>query len=173
MPNIYAVGDVIDGVMELTPSAIKAGALLSSRLFAGGTEKMDYQGIPTTVFTPLEYGCCGLSEVEAKEKFGAENIDTFHTSFKPLEWEYDKMGAERAAYVKVLVNKSDNRRVVGFHILAPNAGEITQGLGVAMKCGMTKEQLDSCVGIHPTVAEDVIGLQYTKEKDGDVQKSSC
>ena len=156
--NIYAIGDVIDGVMELTPSAIKAGSLLSQRLFANGTEKMDYSGIPTTVFTPLEYGCCGLSEVEAKEKYGAENINTFHTGFSPLEWQYDKMGAERTCYVKVLVNKADNQRVVGFHILAPNAGEITQGLGVAMKCGMTKEQLDSCVGIHPTVAEDLIGL---------------
>jgi len=83
------------------------------------------------------------------------------------------MGAERDCYVKVLVNKADNKRVVGFHILAPNAGEITQGLGVAMKCGMTKDQLDSCVGIHPTVAEDLIGLKFTKEKDGDVQKSGC
>jgi thioredoxin reductase (NADPH) len=79
--NIYAIGDVVDGVMELTPSAIKAGALLSKRLFEGGSEQMDYTNIPTTVFTPLEYGCCGLSEVDAKEKYGAENIDTYHTVF--------------------------------------------------------------------------------------------
>ena len=63
--NIYAIGDVIYGQLELTPVAIKAGKLLSKRLFAGGTEKMDYSGVPTTVFTPLEYGCCGLTEVEA------------------------------------------------------------------------------------------------------------
>ena len=69
--------------------------------------------------------------------------------------------------MKVLVNKN-NDKVVGFHILAPNAGEITQGLAVALKCGMTKAQLDSCVGIHPTTAEDLIGLKYTKEEDGDV-----
>lgn len=69
--------------------------------------------------------------------------------------------------------KEDNERVVGFHILAPNAGEITQGIGIAMKCGMTKAQLDSCVGIHPTTAEDCIGLKYTKENDGDVTKSGC
>jgi len=71
------------------------------------------------------------------------------------------------------VCKEDNERVVGFHILAPNAGEITQGIGIAMKCGMTKAQLDSCVGIHPTTAEDCIGLKYTKENDGDVTKSGC
>jgi pyruvate/2-oxoglutarate dehydrogenase complex dihydrolipoamide dehydrogenase (E3) component len=68
--NIYAIGDVIYGKLELTPVAIKAGKLLSLRLFAGATEKMDYVNVPTTVFTPLEYGCCGYSEVEAKEKYG-------------------------------------------------------------------------------------------------------
>jgi len=78
--------------------------------------------------------------------------------------------------VKVLVHhEGDNgeNRVVGFHILAPNAGEITQGVGIAMKCGATKEQLDSCVGIHPTVAEDVVGLDKTKEADPDAKKTGC
>jgi thioredoxin reductase (NADPH) len=65
----------------LTPVAIKAGKLLSKRLFAGATEKMDYAGVPTTVFTPLEYGCCGLTEVECQEKYGPENISTYHVSF--------------------------------------------------------------------------------------------
>ena len=74
--------------------------------------------------------------------------------------------------MKVLVNKPDDK-VVGFHILAPNAGEITQGLGIAMKCGMTKKMLDSTVGIHPTSAEDCIGLTKTKELDGDAEKSGC
>jgi len=75
--------------------------------------------------------------------------------------------------VKTLVNKLDNLRVVGFHICAPNAGEITQGMAVGMKCGMTKEQLDSTVGIHPTVAEDCIGLNFNKEDNPDAQKSGC
>lgn len=135
---------------------------------------MDYVNVPTTVFTPIEYGCCGLDEEQAKAKYGAENISTYHTQFQPLEWQYNKQRPEGCdCYVKVLVNKTDNNRVVGFHILSPNAGEITQGLGIAMKCGMTKEQLDSCVGIHPTIAEDVIGLKFTKEENPDVQKSSC
>ena len=171
--NIYAIGDVLHGKLELTPVAIKAGMLLSNRLFKGTTEKMDYINVPTTVFTPLEYGCCGYTEAEAKEKFGEDNISTYHTSFQPLEWQYNKERPEGTnCYVKVLVNKT-NDKVVGFHILTPNAGEITQGLAVALKCGMTKAQLDSCVGIHPTIAEDLIGLTKTKEIDGDVEKGGC
>lgn len=64
--------------------------LLVNRLFMGSTELMDYVNVPTTVFTPLEYGCCGLSEVDAKIKYGEQNINTYHTQFKPLEWSYDK-----------------------------------------------------------------------------------
>lgn len=75
-------------------------------------------------------------------------------------------------YVKTIVTKADNL-VVGFHILAPNSGEITQGLAIAMKCGMTKEQLDSCVGIHPTIAEDCIGLNQTKEENPNAAKGGC
>jgi pyruvate/2-oxoglutarate dehydrogenase complex dihydrolipoamide dehydrogenase (E3) component len=96
---------------------------LAQRLFQGATALMDYVNVPTTVFTPLEYGTCGLPEDEAKEKYGADNIATYHTQFQPLEWQYNKNRPEGCdCYVKVLVNKLDNMRVVGFHILAPNAG---------------------------------------------------
>ena len=140
--HIYAIGDVQHGRLELTPSAIKAGALLARRLFASGTELMSYDQVPTTVFTPLEYGTVGYTEVDAKEKYGADNIATYHTKFKPLEWAYHKFtpeGNDEVAYVKVLVNKADQDRVVGFHICAPNAGEITQGVGIGFKCGMTRQ----------------------------------
>ena len=70
VPHIFAIGDVIYGKLELTPVAIKAGKLLAYRLFGGGTEKMDYVNVPTTVFTPLEYGCCGYSEEDAQNTFG-------------------------------------------------------------------------------------------------------
>lgn len=76
--NIFAVGDVQYGNLELTPVAIKTGKLLSYRLFGNSTEKMDYKGVPTTVFTPIEYGCCGLTEEEAIAKYGDANIDVFH-----------------------------------------------------------------------------------------------
>jgi len=81
VPNIYAVGDVLYGKMELTPTAIKTGKLLAMRLCGASTELMDYESIPTTVFTPLEYGTVGLTEVEAKERFGADNVATYHTKF--------------------------------------------------------------------------------------------
>lgn len=77
IPNIYAIGDVIYGQLELTPVAIKAGMLLSKRLFEGATAKMDYVNVPTTIFTPIEYGTCGLTEEEAKAKYG-QTIKTFH-----------------------------------------------------------------------------------------------
>ena len=84
---------------------------------------MNYNNVPTTVFTPLEYGCVGYSEEDAKAKFGADNIRCFHTAFKPLEWAFNKI-IERESYVKVIVHLPTDK-VVGFHILCPNAGEIT------------------------------------------------
>lgn len=106
VPHIYAIGDVIYGQLELTPVAIKAGALLSKRLFAGGTEKMDYVNVPTTVFSPLEYGCVGYSEADAQAKFGAENVSTYHIGFQPLEWQFNKYRPEGdSCYVKVVCNK--------------------------------------------------------------------
>jgi len=171
---VYAIGDVIYGNLELTPVAIKSGELLAKRLFAGKTMKMDYTNVPTTVFTPIEYGCCGLSEEEAIEKHGADNIEVYHTGFTPLEWNYNKERPEGMdeCYVKVLVHIQSDK-VLGFHIVCPNAGEITQSIGVAIKMGVTKEQLDSCVGIHPTVAEEVVGLTKTKRTDPDAKKSGC
>lgn len=150
--NIYAIGDCAEGRPELTPPAIMAGRMLSRRLFGGSNQNMDYWNIATTVFTPLEYGSVGYSEEAAYQKYGKENITAYHSEFVPLEWYFD-MERTDTCYVKVLVNKADSNRVVGFHILAPNAGEITQGIGVAMKCGLTKDQLDNTVGIHPTIAE--------------------
>jgi len=102
VPNIYAIGDIQNGRLELTPTAIKAGMLLAGRLYANHTELMDYTNVPTTVFTPIEYGCVGLSEEDAKAKFGEADIKTYHTAFTPLEWAFNKT-IERSAYVKVLV----------------------------------------------------------------------
>ena len=76
-------------------------------------------------------------------------------------------------YVKIICHRLDNMRVLGYHLLAPNAGEITQGMAVAIKCGLTKQQLDSTIGIHPTIAEDSIGLKYTKDEMPDVEKTGC
>jgi pyruvate/2-oxoglutarate dehydrogenase complex dihydrolipoamide dehydrogenase (E3) component len=85
-PHVFAVGDVLDGRLELTPVAIEAGRRVVRRLFGGSNKLMNYDTIPTTVFTPLEYGCCGLSEEEAIKRHGDANIEIYHTIFSPLEW---------------------------------------------------------------------------------------
>ena len=115
-----------------------------------------------------------MTEADAKAQYGEEAIATYHTRFQPLEWAFDKMitDGKRTAYTKVLVKK-DDLKVVGFHICAPNAGEITQGIAIGFKCGMTKTQMDSVVGIHPTCAEDCLGLHETKEENPDATKTGC
>lgn len=173
VPHIFAIGDVQHGKLELTPTAIKAGELLAHREFGNGDELMDYKNVPTTVFTPIEYGCIGLTEEESYAKYGEANVDVFHTEFQPLEWAFNKEShGGRQAYVKVLVVRETDE-VVGYHLCAPNAGEITQGIGIAFHCGLTKKKLDKCIGIHPTVAEDSIGLKKTKKDDPNATKTGC
>ncbi|NXW81023.1 TRXR1 reductase, partial [Hirundo rustica] len=152
VPYIYAIGDILQDKLELTPVAIQAGRLLVQRLYAGATTKCDYVNVPTTVFTPLEYGACGYAEETAMEKFGEENIEVYHSHFWPLEWTVPSRDNNKC-YAKIICNIQDNERVIGFHVLGPNAGEVTQGFAAAIKCGLTKEQLDNTVGIHPVCAE--------------------
>ncbi|XP_034089144.1 thioredoxin reductase 3 isoform X1 [Gymnodraco acuticeps] len=172
VPHIYAVGDILEGKWELTPVAIQAGRLLARRLYGGGKLKCDYINVPTTVFTPLEYGCCGLSEDRAIELYGQENLEVFHSLFWPLEFTVPNRDNNKC-YAKIICNKLDNDRVIGFHYLGPNAGEVTQGFGTAMKCGATKEQLDNTIGIHPTCAEIFTTLEVTKSSGGEITASGC
>jgi len=87
-----------------------------------------------------------------KFRWGKDDIKTYHSEFKPVEWSFD-LEREDNCYLKIVTVKSENEKVVGFHILSPNAGEITQGVALAIKMGVIKAQLDTCVGIHPTIAE--------------------
>uniref|UniRef100_A0A8C9MHH1 Thioredoxin reductase 1, cytoplasmic n=1 Tax=Serinus canaria TaxID=9135 RepID=A0A8C9MHH1_SERCA len=172
VPYIYAVGDILQDKLELTPVAIQAGRLLVRRLYAGATTKCDYLNVPTTVFTPLEYGACGYSEETAVEKFGEENIEVYHSHFWPLEWTVPSRDNNKC-YAKIICNIQDNERVIGFHVLGPNAGEVTQGFAAAIKCGLTKEQLDSTVGIHPICAEVFTTLSVTKRSGRNTAVSGC
>ena len=90
---------------------------------------MNYDLVATTVFTPLEYGACGLAEEDALNKYGQANIEVYHSSFKPLEWNYNDEHLAETCYTKLVVNKLDNERVVGFHYCGPHAGEVTQVSG--------------------------------------------
>lgn len=140
VPGIYAIGDVVTGRPELTPVAVQAGELLARRLFAKSEEVMDYVNIPTTVFTPFEYGLCGLSEDDAIHKYGAENINVYLSAFQSLELgaahrkTHPRSGEPEDfpanALSKLVCNKADNDRVVGFHYVGPNAGEVTQGFAL-------------------------------------------
>lgn len=171
IPGIYSIGDCAEGRPELTPPAIMAGKLLANRLFGNSKALMNYKNIATTVFTPLEYGAVGYAEEDALNHFGSENIKVYHSEFTPLEWNFDMTRGE-TGYLKIIVNTKDNNRVVGFHILAPNAGEITQGISVAINAGLTKDQLDNTVGIHPTVAEEYTTCLSLKG-EGDGKKEGC
>eukprot|EP01065_Artemidia_motanka_P014655 TRINITY_DN1851_c1_g1_i4.p1 TRINITY_DN1851_c1_g1~~TRINITY_DN1851_c1_g1_i4.p1 ORF type:complete len:600 (+),score=218.38 TRINITY_DN1851_c1_g1_i4:229-2028(+) len=171
-PHIYSIGDINEGNLELTPVAIQQGRLLASRLFDRGSQLMDLRNVATTVFTPLEYGCCGYSEEDATSRFGAENLEVYHQSFRPLEWNLPNRG-DNKCFIKLICNKADSERVVGFHVLAPNAGEITQGIAVAMMCGATKASFDSTVGIHPTVAETYTTMTITKSSGKAAAAGGC
>ncbi|XP_073431131.1 thioredoxin reductase 3 [Dendrobates tinctorius] len=172
VPYVYAIGDILDGKLELTPVAIQAGRLLARRLYGGSNVKCDYINVPTTVFTPMEYGCCGYPEEKSIEIFGEETLEVYHTLFWPLEWTVPGRD-NNTCFAKVICNKLDNYRVIGFHVLGPNAGEITQGFAAAMKCGLTKEKLDETIGIHPTCAETFTTMEVTKSSGGDISQKGC
>jgi thioredoxin reductase (NADPH) len=180
--HIYAIGDIIDGdaleppsqLTELTPVAIQAGRLLAHRLYgAPGGKEMDYRMVPTTVFTPIEYGCVGYTEEDAVAEFGAENLEVFHQYYQPLEWRLVKSRGERSAFVKLLVHTADADRVVGLHVCGPHAGEMTQGFAVAMRCGATKADFDETVGIHPTSAEILTTMDVTKRSGISPKSKAC
>ena len=104
--------------------------LLAERLYKlGGSAAMDYRSIATTVFTPLEYGCVGLSEEEATAELGA-NLAAYHVAFTPLEWSVVKRRGNGSCYSKLLVDTSAGGKVAGLHYLGPNAGEVVQGFAV-------------------------------------------
>lgn len=166
IPHIYAIGDVIEGGLELTPVAIQAGKYLSDRLYGGASYKMDYINVPTTVFTPLEYGCVGYSEEAALEKFKDEKIVIYKKNCNILE---NKLICDKKDQMFVkLVCVGKNEQVVGFHFCGPHAGEVTQGVAIAVKLKATKENFDHTVGIHPTNAEN-----FTKLELGVTEDSLC
>lgn len=123
---------------------------------------MDYTDVATTVFTPIEYGCVGYSEEDAIKALGKEKVKVYHCTAQPLEWNLNDERKDDLGYMKLVVDKESKEKVVGVHILGPNAGEIIQGLAVAIRCGVTKEHFDDCVGIHPTFAESYTTM--TEEK---------
>lgn len=172
VPHIYAVGDILEGKPELTPVAIEAGLLLARRLYAKSDIQCDYLNVPTTVFTPLEYGCIGYSEELALSTYGEDKIEIYHANIMPLEWTVPERDAN-ACYVKLICLIPENERVIGFHYLGPNAGEVTQGFTLGLKMGATKKNFDAMIGIHPTCAEIFTTLTVTKRSGKSAAQTGC
>uniref|UniRef100_A0AAY4BH76 Thioredoxin-disulfide reductase n=1 Tax=Denticeps clupeoides TaxID=299321 RepID=A0AAY4BH76_9TELE len=172
VPNIYAIGDISQGRPELTPTAIKAGKLLARRLARQASEFMNYDNVPTTVFTPLEYSCVGLSEQEAELRHGKDAIEVFHAFYKPLEFTVAERDASQC-YIKVVCLRGGDQRILGMHFTGPNAGEVTQGFALGFQCGATYPHLLNTVGIHPTSAEELTKVHITKRSGLDATVTGC
>lgn len=153
VPSIHAIGDVIDRV-QLTPVAIAEGMALARTLFKGDPVKLDYANIPTAVFSHPHIGSVGLTEAQARENHGA--VDIYRTRFRPLKATLS--GSPERVFMKLVVAR-DSDRVLGAHMVGAEAGEIIQGLAVALNCGATKTQFDATLGIHPTTAEEFVTLR--------------
>ena len=152
-PSILALGDVIDRV-QLTPVAIGEAMVLVDNLFNGASRAMDYDNIPTAVFSQPTIGTVGLSEEAARERYG--DIRVYRTEFRPMKQTLGG-GSDKVLMKLVVDNASD--RVIGCHMLGDGAGEIIQGLAVALKAGATKADFDRTVGIHPTAAEEFVTMR--------------
>ena len=152
-PSIYALGDVTGG-MELTPVALAEGMALAKSLYNNEPTTVDYDYIATAVFCQPNIGTCGLSEDAARERYG--DISVFESEFRAMK--HTIGGRQERTYMKLIVDKASDR-VVGIHMVGEDAGEIMQGLSVAMKAGATKAVFDSTIGIHPTAAEEFVTMR--------------
>jgi glutathione reductase (NADPH) len=161
VPSIYAIGDVIDR-MQLTPVALAEGMAVAATLFKGAPTKMDYANVASAVFGNPNVACVGLTEAQARDRHGRVRI--FTSDFKALK--HTLSGSSERTFMKLVVDR-DTDRVLGCHMVGPDAGEIIQGLAVALKCGATKAQFDATIGIHPTAAEEFVTMRTpVPDKDG-------
>jgi len=155
VPGIFAVGDVT-GRAALTPVAIAAGRRLADRLWGGMQGRhLDYDNIPSVVFTHPPVGTCGLTEAEAREQYG-DAVEVFTSVFVPM---VNSFSEHRTAARMKLVTTGAERRVIGVHLFGPGSDEMLQGFAVAMRMGVTKQDFDDTVAIHPTSAEELVTMR--------------
>ncbi|CAM3986012.1 Glutathione reductase [Vibrio aerogenes CECT 7868] len=156
VPGIYCVGDIMEGGIELTPVAVKAGRQLSERLFNNKPDaKMDYNLVPTVVFSHPPIGTIGLTEPEAIAQYGEDNVKVYTSSFTAM---YTAVTAHRQPCRMKLVCAGADEKVVGLHGIGFTVDEMIQGFAVAMKMGATKADFDSVVAIHPTGSEEFVTM---------------
>lgn len=157
VPGIYAIGDITDRI-QLTPVAIHEGMALAATLFDGRPTPVDHTQVPSAVFSQPSIGSVGRTEEEARKEFGG--VEIFRSRFRTLK--HTLTGSDETMMMKLIVDQ-ESRRVVGLHVVGPEAGEIVQGFAVAIKAGLTKEQFDETVGIHPTAAEELVTMRTPVE----------
>jgi glutathione reductase (NADPH) len=151
--NIYAIGDVTNR-LNLTPVAIREGHAFADTVFGGKPTKVDHANVPTAVFSQPEIGTVGLTETKAREE--GRDIDIYKTSFRPMK--HTLSGRDERMLMKLVVDK-DTDRVLGCHICGPDAGEMAQLLGIAVRIGATKADFDATIAVHPTAAEELVTLR--------------
>jgi glutathione reductase (NADPH) len=153
-PSVLAIGDVTNRI-NLTPVATAEGGALARRLFGGQPDAaVDYAGVPSCIFSQPNFAMVGLTEEQARERHG--EVLAYRTAFTPLR--HTLSGRRERTLMKLVVERAGDR-VVGAHMVGPDAGEIIQGIGIAIKTGATKRQFDSTIGIHPTAAEEFVTLR--------------
>ncbi len=158
VPNIYAVGDVTNRI-NLTPVAIAESRAVAETLYNSNPIRMDHDNVPSAVFSQPSIGSVGLSEDVAAGIYG--EIDVYVTRFKPMK--NTLSGRDERTMMKLVVDAKTDR-VLGCHMVGPDAPEIIQGLAIAVKCGATKRQFDQTVGIHPSAAEEFVTLRDKRKE---------
>ena len=152
LDNIYAIGDVTNRI-QLTPVAIREGMAFMETVFNDNPTAVDHTDVPSAVFTQPELGTVGLTEEQAREQ---EPIEVYSTSFRPMKTAF--AGHEDKVLMKLVVSQA-TRKVLGCHIVAPDAGELIQMVGIAVKAGLTKEDFDRTVAVHPTASEELVTMK--------------
>jgi glutathione reductase (NADPH) len=151
--SVHALGDVI-GRVQLTPVAIHEAMALARTLFDGQPTTVDYDTIPTAVFSTPPVGTVGLTESQARHEY--PDVDVYRAIFTPLK--HSLTGRPEKTLTKLVVDRRTDR-VLGCHMVGPDAGEIIQGFGVALRCGATKAEFDATIGVHPTAAEEFVTMR--------------
>jgi glutathione reductase (NADPH) len=152
-PSVYAIGDVI-GRVQLTPVALAEGMAVAQTLFGPSPKTVNYAAIPTAVFSQPAVGTVGLTETQAREQ--GIDVAIFRSTFTPLKLSLAEK--KEKTLMKLVVDKATDR-VLGAHMVGPDAGEIIQGIAIAIGMGATKVQFDQTIGIHPTSAEEFVTMR--------------
>jgi glutathione reductase (NADPH) len=153
VPHIYAIGDVTNRI-NLTPVAIREGHAFADTVFGGKQISADHADVPTAVFSEPEVGAVGMTEAEACARLA--RVDIYKTTFRPMKMSL--AGRDTRAFFKLVVD-GDTDRVVGCHIVGPDAAEMIQLVGIAVKMKATKADFDAVMAVHPTAAEELVTLR--------------